>query len=69
MGIAPGKTSRDKLFSLEVVACMGACGLAPVIMIDDDVHQRVKPACLAKILNQYRDTATPAENGNGDNEE
>ena len=59
--IEVGETSSDRLFSLDVGRCFGACGLAPVIMIDDDVHQRVKPARLAKILDQYREPdATPA---------
>ena len=58
--IEVGETSSDRLFSLDVGRCFGACGLAPVIMIDDDVHQRVKPARLAKILDQYReDRGTP----------
>lgn len=64
--IEVGETSSDRLFSLDVGRCFGACGLAPVIMIDDDVHQRVKPARLAKILDQYRDHPTTAESGNGD---
>jgi NADH:ubiquinone oxidoreductase subunit E len=42
------------LFSLDVGRCFGACGLAPVIMIDDDVHQRVRPSRVAQILEQYR---------------
>jgi NADH:ubiquinone oxidoreductase subunit E len=54
-----GETTADQFFSLDVGRCFGACGLAPVIMIDDDVHQRVRPARLAKILEQYR--AEPAE--------
>jgi hypothetical protein len=37
-------------------------------MIDDDVHQRVKPARLAKILDQYRETNAPAGDDNGDDE-
>lgn len=52
-----GETTPDKAFSLDVGRCFGACGLAPVIMIDDDVHERVRPARLAKILDQYRETA------------
>jgi NADH:ubiquinone oxidoreductase subunit E len=44
---------------LDVGRCFGACGLAPVIMIDDEVHQRVRPARLAKLLEQYREA--PAE--------
>ncbi len=68
--IEVGETSSDRLFSLDVGRCFGACGLAPVIMIDDDVHQRVKPARLAKILDQYRDSGAAAGgNGNGESEE
>jgi NADH:ubiquinone oxidoreductase subunit E len=54
--IEVGETTPDRQFSLDVGRCYGACGLAPVIMVDDDVHQRVKPARLAKILEQYRQT-------------
>jgi NADH:ubiquinone oxidoreductase subunit E len=68
--IEVGETTSDRQFSLDVGRCFGACGLAPVIMIDDDVHQRVKPARLAKILDQYREpTATAAGNGNGESAE
>lgn len=52
--IEVGETTPDRLFTLDVGRCFGACGLAPVIMIGDDVHQRVKPARLARILDQYR---------------
>ena len=55
LGVEVGETSPDREFSLDVGRCFGACGLAPVIMIDDDVHERVRPARLAKILEQYRD--------------
>ncbi len=54
LNVEVGETTSDRLFSLDVGRCFGACGLAPVIMIDDDVHQRVKPTQLAKILDQYR---------------
>ncbi len=43
LGVDVGGTTPDGLFSLEVARCFGACGLAPTIMIDEDVHQRVKP--------------------------
>ena len=55
--IEVGETTPDRLFSLDVGRCFGACGLAPVIMIDDDVHQRVKPTRLAEILDDYRQAA------------
>jgi NADH:ubiquinone oxidoreductase subunit E len=52
--IEVGETTPDRLFSLDVGRCFGACGLAPVILVDDDVHQRVKPARLARIIDSYR---------------
>jgi NADH:ubiquinone oxidoreductase subunit E len=54
LAIDIGDTTEDKNFSLEVARCFGACGLAPAIMINDDVHQRVKPARIKQILAQYR---------------
>ena len=41
-------------FSLDVGRCFGACGLAPVIMINDEVHQRVKPDKIHDIIAIYR---------------
>jgi NADH:ubiquinone oxidoreductase subunit E len=69
--IEVGETSADRLFSLDVGRCFGACGLAPVVMIDDDVHQRVKLTRIAKILDQYREStdATSAGNDNKESEE
>ncbi|TNF24507.1 MAG: NADH-quinone oxidoreductase subunit NuoE [Deltaproteobacteria bacterium] len=43
IGVPAGHTTRDGLYSLEVVACMGACGLAPVVTINDEVHALVSP--------------------------
>ena len=53
--LQPGQTSRDRLFSLEVVVCMGACGLAPVININGEFHAKVTPAKLARLLEACRD--------------
>jgi NADH:ubiquinone oxidoreductase subunit E len=53
LAIDVGETTEDKVFSLEVARCFGACGLAPAIMINDDVHQRVKPARIKQILTPY----------------
>jgi NADH:ubiquinone oxidoreductase subunit E len=49
-----GQTTPDGNFSLEVARCFGACGLAPTIMIDNDVIQRVKAAKVRAIIDQYR---------------
>jgi len=67
LGIEVGETTSDRMFSLDVGRCFGACGLAPVIMVNDDVHQSVKPARIAKILQRYRTAEGPAgqSNGNG----
>ena len=54
LGIDVGGTTEDRMFSLEVARCFGACGLAPAIMIDDEVIQRVKPVKLRGILAEYR---------------
>jgi NADH:ubiquinone oxidoreductase subunit E len=61
LGIDIGGTTEDRRFSLEVGRCFGACGLAPVIMIDDDVHHRVKPKRVNEILAQYAGEVVPAE--------
>lgn len=52
-GIKEGETTADRMFTLESVRCLGACGLGPVIVIDEDVHGRVKPGKVKEILTQY----------------
>ena len=54
LGIDVGQTTPDRMFSLEVARCFGACGLAPAITVNDDVHQRVKSAKVHEILDSYR---------------
>ncbi|MBN1926741.1 MAG: NAD(P)H-dependent oxidoreductase subunit E [Prolixibacteraceae bacterium] len=51
--IGVGGTTDDRKFSLEVGRCFGACGLAPVVMVDDETFQRVKPSKVSEILNQF----------------
>lgn len=68
LGVEVGETTSDRMFSLDVGRCFGACGLAPVIMIDQDVHQRVKPSKVGKILDRYRHEGGAGGNGsNGGN--
>ena len=55
--IEAGRTTRDGLFSLEVVACIGACGLAPVISVNGEFHAAVTPDGVRKILKTYRKQA------------
>ncbi len=51
--VAPGGTTQDRRFSLETVRCLGCCGLAPVMVIDEDTHRQVKAAKLSEITGGY----------------
>jgi len=51
--IKDGETTEDRRFTLEVVACIGACGLAPVISINNEVHGRLVPESIKGILAEY----------------
>lgn len=48
------KTSEDGVFTLETVACLGACGLAPVMTIDDEVHAKMSPDAALELLESIR---------------
>jgi NADH-quinone oxidoreductase E subunit len=52
--IKAGQTTRDGLFSMEVVACIGACGLAPVICVNGEFHAKVTKDDLQRIIDEYR---------------
>ncbi len=52
--VEPGQTTRDGEFSLEIVACIGACGLAPVICVNGEFHASVTTKSVGKILDSYR---------------
>jgi len=53
LGIAFGETTKDGMWSLESTRCLGTCGLAPVVMIDDQVHGPVAPGEVGLILEKY----------------
>jgi NADH:ubiquinone oxidoreductase subunit E len=48
-------TTEDLLFTVEPVACLGACGMAPVIMINEEAYGRVSPDDVPEILAQYQE--------------
>lgn len=52
-GVNEGETTKDRMFTFETVRCLGACGLGPVVVVDDDIHGRVKPAKVSDILGNY----------------
>ncbi|MCL2111945.1 MAG: NAD(P)H-dependent oxidoreductase subunit E [Clostridiales bacterium] len=52
---AEKRTSDDNLFTLETVACLGACGLAPVIVVNDDVHGSMTKESTAELISKIRE--------------
>jgi NADH:ubiquinone oxidoreductase subunit E len=54
LGLDEGETSPDYAFTLETVACLGACFLAPTMMVDRTYYGRLSPPKVTTILNQYR---------------
>jgi NADH-quinone oxidoreductase subunit E len=54
LNIKPGQTTDDGKFSLEKTACSGCSALAPVLVIDQDVHTRMTPAKVKEVLAQYK---------------
>lgn len=54
LGITEGETTGDGLFSLQGSRCVGTCGLAPVVMVNDEVHAKVTPSQVPAIVERYR---------------
>jgi NADH:ubiquinone oxidoreductase subunit E len=53
LGIKFGETSKDGIFTLEQSRCLGTCGLAPVVMIDEQIHGQVTPDQVPALLEKY----------------
>ena len=53
LGIKSGECTPDGLFSIDSCRCVGACGLAPVMMVDEEVYGKLTPQSVAKILDKY----------------
>ncbi|MBR7177391.1 MAG: NAD(P)H-dependent oxidoreductase subunit E [Clostridia bacterium] len=53
LGIESGECTADRKFSLDATRCVGCCGLAPVVTINDDVYGKIGPDDLAGILAKY----------------
>jgi len=54
LGVDLGQTTPDHLFTLSAARCVGACGLAPVAMIGDDVYGKLTPDKIVRTLKKYR---------------
>ncbi|MBN1862640.1 MAG: NADH-quinone oxidoreductase subunit NuoE [Dehalococcoidales bacterium] len=59
-GAREGETSEDGLFTVERVACLGCCSLAPCIMINDETHGRLTPESVSKVITEMRRAETSA---------
>lgn len=55
LGLKLGGVTKDGLFSLDSLRCIGACGLAPVMLVGKDVHGKVKPEDVKKIIAKYKE--------------
>jgi NADH:ubiquinone oxidoreductase subunit E len=58
LGIAPGGSTRDGLFTLSTVECLAACGTAPMMQINDDYYERLTEEKVDRILADLRSTGT-----------
>ncbi|WXR60874.1 NADH-quinone oxidoreductase subunit NuoE [Peptostreptococcaceae bacterium AGR-M142] len=54
LNVHVGETTSDMIFTLETARCIGSCGLAPALMIDDKVYAKVHPNDVIRILSEYR---------------
>jgi NADH-quinone oxidoreductase subunit E len=54
LGVADGETTEDRNFTVETVACLGCCSLAPVVMVDKATHGNLSPSSTVKVLKKYQ---------------
>jgi NADH-quinone oxidoreductase subunit E len=55
LGVHPGENTPDMLFTLEEVHCVGACGMAPVVMINDRAHGKLTPDKAVAVVKEFRE--------------
>lgn len=63
LNVEVGKTTGDMLFTLQEARCLGACGIAPLIMIDDKIYGELDAKKTVDIINQYRKAAAEPQKG------
>jgi NADH:ubiquinone oxidoreductase subunit E len=54
LGLKSGQTAADQAFSLDEVRCVGCCGLAPVVMVGEEIHGKITPAKVSGLIKKYR---------------
>lgn len=55
LGVPAGVATRDGIFSYEILACIGACGLAPALMVNGELRAKVTPDSIPALLKEYRE--------------
>ncbi len=60
LGIRPGETTEDGLFTVESVSCLGACALGPVVVVDGEYHDHMTPDKLRKLVASLREAEKEA---------
>ncbi len=63
IGIKEGETSADREYSIETVSCIGACGLAPTMVINNETHGRLTRKEVTKLLNNLQGPGKEGQNG------
>jgi len=58
VGAKEGETSQDSMFTVERVACLGCCSLAPCVMLNGEVHGRLTPEAISRLVSQVQETET-----------
>ena len=61
LGLKAGQTTPDKMFTLDAVRCIGCCGLAPVLTVDDNVHGLMTKKKVPELLERYKGVAADAK--------
>jgi NADH:ubiquinone oxidoreductase subunit E len=61
LGIAPGETTEDGLFTLDALRCIGACGIAPAVSISGTVYPKMTPAMVQDVINKYQNMEKEGE--------
>lgn len=63
LDIAPGKTTKDRRFTLETVNCLGCCALGPVMVVDGEYHGKMAASRVDRVLKRYIEAKEAAANG------
>ena len=63
LGVQEGETTADGLFYIQIVRCLGCCGLAPVVVINGKTYGKVRPEQVPEIIAEWRETMAHQEQG------